>query len=95
MIAYFGNLAWRSVGSIGSGKIHTVENDTGPDDANHAPHGIFVMHDRKRPIAGFERFDLELMDVAATILNLLNVPIPGDMEAKVVTFSPDPADSTK
>jgi hypothetical protein len=27
LIAYFGNLAWRSVGSIGSGKIHTFEND--------------------------------------------------------------------
>ena len=89
LIAYFGDLAWRSVGSIGSGKIHTFENDTGPDDANHAPHGIFVMHDRKRPIAGFERLDLQLMDVAPTILDLLDVPIPGDMEGKVVRFSPE------
>jgi predicted AlkP superfamily phosphohydrolase/phosphomutase len=95
LIAYFGNLAWRSVGSIGSGRIHTFENDTGPDDANHAPHGIFVMHDRRRPIEGFERADLQLMDVAPTILNLLDVPIPGDMEGKVVTFDARAADSTK
>jgi predicted AlkP superfamily phosphohydrolase/phosphomutase len=89
LIAYFGNLAWRSVGTVGSGKIHTFENDTGPDDANHAPHGIFVMNDRKRPIAGFQRNDLQLMDVAPTILRLLEVPVPDDMEGKVVTFNPD------
>lgn len=86
LIAYFGNLTWRSVGSVGSGKIHTFDNDTGPDDANHAPHGIFVMNDRKQPMAGFQRNDLQLMDVAPTILNLLDVPVPADMEGKVITL---------
>ena len=36
LIVYFGDLYWRSVGTIGGGKLHTFENDTGPDGANHA-----------------------------------------------------------
>ena len=42
LIAYFGNLAWRSIGSVGDGRIHVRENDTGPDDANHAKYGIAI-----------------------------------------------------
>jgi predicted AlkP superfamily phosphohydrolase/phosphomutase len=43
LIAYFGNLAWRSAGSVGHGQVHTFENDTGPDDANHASDGMYIM----------------------------------------------------
>jgi len=42
LIVLFGDLYWRSVGSIGFNSIWTHENDTGPDDANHAQHGIFI-----------------------------------------------------
>jgi predicted AlkP superfamily phosphohydrolase/phosphomutase len=42
LTVYFGNLAWRSVGSMGLNGIHTFENDTGPDEANHDWKGIFV-----------------------------------------------------
>ncbi len=48
LIVYFGNLSWRSVGSIGLGSILTFENDTGPDDANHDTHGIFIMKGQGR-----------------------------------------------
>ncbi len=44
LILYFGNLDWRSVGTVGTkGDFHTFENDTGPDDANHDYNGIFIM----------------------------------------------------
>ena len=43
LIVYFGDLHWRSVGSVGHASIWTHENDTGPDDANHAQFGIFMM----------------------------------------------------
>ena len=43
LIVYFGDLAWRSVGAVGMGGIHTFENDTGPDEANHDWYGIFVL----------------------------------------------------
>ncbi|MEA3356304.1 MAG: alkaline phosphatase family protein [Candidatus Bipolaricaulota bacterium] len=42
LITYFGNLSWRSLGSVGSGKIWAHENDIGPDDANHHPHGMWI-----------------------------------------------------
>lgn len=80
LVIYFGNLSWRSVGSVGFGSIHTFENDTGPDDANHAQHGILVMAN-----AGQEpgrREGMHLMDVAPTVLDVFDVPIPDDMEGK-------------
>lgn len=42
LLVYFGNLSWRSIGTVGWNCIHFHENDTGPDDANHAPDGIFL-----------------------------------------------------
>ena len=46
LIVYFGGLYWRSVGTVGGGKLHTFENDTGPDGANHAEYGIFFFDPR-------------------------------------------------
>jgi len=42
LIVYFGDLAWRALGSVGTGTIHFAENDTGPDQANHATSGVLV-----------------------------------------------------
>ena len=42
LMVYFDDLYWRSVGSVGYGDIYTFENDTGPDDANHAQDGIYI-----------------------------------------------------
>ena len=42
LLVYFGDLRWRSIGTIGWNRIHFHENDTGPDDANHAPYGILI-----------------------------------------------------
>src|SRR5439155_23923394 len=45
LIVYFGDLNWRSVGSVGHGTVWTHENDTGPDDANHAQLGMAIFAD--------------------------------------------------
>ena len=84
LIVYPGNLAWRSVGSIGLNRIHTFENDIGPDDANHAEKGIFILYDPAAAEQAFPRLrtDLSLTDVAPTVLGLLGVPVPQDMEGK-------------
>ena len=42
LFVYFGDLRWRSIGTVGWNRIHFHENDTGPDDANHAPYGILI-----------------------------------------------------
>jgi predicted AlkP superfamily phosphohydrolase/phosphomutase len=83
LIVYFGDLSWRSVGSVGFGSVHTFENDTGPDEANHSQHGIFIMRapemDARGKVSG-----LHVMDVAPTVLNLLELKVPEDMEGKVI-----------
>jgi predicted AlkP superfamily phosphohydrolase/phosphomutase len=82
LIVYFGNLAWRSVGSIGHGDIYTFENDTGPDDANHSAHGLFVMSGPR--VSGGRRDDLRIYDVAPTILDVFGIPVPAGMRGQVV-----------
>ena len=85
LIVYFGNLAWRSIGSIGLGVIHTFENDMGPDDANHAQDGIFIMHDPQQPAGpAVKRDGLNITDIAPTVLKLLGLPVPVDMEGTVI-----------
>ncbi len=83
MIVYFGNLSWRSVGSIGLGSILTFENDTGPDDANHDTHGIFIMKAQGVESRG-RRDGLNLLDVAPTVLHQMGLEVPADMEGKVI-----------
>jgi predicted AlkP superfamily phosphohydrolase/phosphomutase len=48
LMLYFGDLSWRSAGTIGHGRLFLDENDTGPDDAVHSRHGIFLLYDPKR-----------------------------------------------
>jgi len=83
LLTYFGNLDWRSVGSVGMGSIWTYENDTGPDDANHDWHGIFIRRNPGRPARG-EVQGLRLFDMAPTILQDFGLPIPGDMIGKII-----------
>ncbi len=84
LITYFGNLNWRSVGSFGHGGIYTFENDTGPDDANHAPNGMYILYDPKKNLGGRRVDGPQLMDIAPTILELMGVPVPPDMQGKVI-----------
>jgi predicted AlkP superfamily phosphohydrolase/phosphomutase len=83
LFVYFGDLAWRSVGMVGLDSVYTFENDTGPDDANHDYHGIFIMDDRTGR-GGKELQGLNLMDVAPTVLDLFGMPVPDDMQGRVI-----------
>jgi predicted AlkP superfamily phosphohydrolase/phosphomutase len=84
LLVYFGNLAWRSAGTVGRNSIHTFENDTGPDDANHGQHGIFIAKPAGGKGGTVQLQGLEIQDVAPTILKILDLPIPDDMEGKVI-----------
>jgi len=84
LIVYFGGLDWRAVGSVGLGSTWTFENDTGPDDANHAQHGIFILHDPANPAGGTRMDDLAVYDVAPTILTMLGQPVPEGIRGKVI-----------
>jgi predicted AlkP superfamily phosphohydrolase/phosphomutase len=78
LIIYFGNLNWRSAGTVGNGTIHLFENDTGPDDANHAENGIFIW-DRPKATLARVSDQYSIYDVAPTILRYFGIEVPGDM----------------
>jgi predicted AlkP superfamily phosphohydrolase/phosphomutase len=84
LITYFGNLHWRSVGSFGHGGIYTSENDIGPDDANHATNGMYILYDPKKNYGGRRLDGPQLMDVAPTVLDIMELPVPADMQGKVI-----------
>ena len=79
---YFGDLGWRSNGSLGHGRHWTFENDTGPDDANHDRDGICVIAGPGIP-AG-RREDLSIYDIAPTILDLAGLE-PQGTRGRVLT----------
>jgi len=86
LIVYFGGLYWRSVGTVGGGKIHTFENDTGPDGANHAENGIFLFRPANGGLPGKRRIDgLRIIDIAPMILQLFGLSVPVDMEGQTLT----------
>jgi predicted AlkP superfamily phosphohydrolase/phosphomutase len=81
LIVHFGDLLWRSVGTIGGDEgVHTFENDTGPDDANHAQEGLFILAGPGIPATG--RIDAHLLDIAPTVLDLLGIDTPQAMRGQ-------------
>jgi predicted AlkP superfamily phosphohydrolase/phosphomutase len=81
LLVYFGQLRWRSVGTVGSGAIHTFENDTGPDDANHAEEGLFILNGPGVPEKPFWH-GAQIMDIAPTLLSLFGLEAPADMQGR-------------
>jgi predicted AlkP superfamily phosphohydrolase/phosphomutase len=75
LLVYFGDLAWRSVGTVGNPSIYTHENDIGPDGANHDRTGVFAMRGLPdQPTGKVE--GLNLVDVGPTILSLFGIDAP-------------------
>jgi predicted AlkP superfamily phosphohydrolase/phosphomutase len=85
LIVYFGDLDWRSVGAVGTGGIHTFENDTGPDEANHDWYGIFILSTAGAPApARGPLADVSIYDVAPTLLTLLGRPVPPGLAGRAL-----------
>jgi predicted AlkP superfamily phosphohydrolase/phosphomutase len=81
LIVIFGDLLWRSVGTIGGDEgVLTFENDTGPDDANHAQDGLWIAAGAGVSARGTR--DAHLLDVAPTVLELLGLAVPEDMRGR-------------
>lgn len=86
LLVYFGDLTWRSVGSVGLRSIWTFENDTGPDDANHARHGIFIAYDPTRDESGAQLPDLQIYDVGPTIMEWFGLDIPAGLRGRPMSL---------
>lgn len=82
LMVYFDDLFWRSAGTLGHKGLYLSENDTGPDDAVHAQHGMYILYDPKNP-AGARR-DIDILDVAPTVLDRLGLPVPKDLKGKII-----------
>jgi predicted AlkP superfamily phosphohydrolase/phosphomutase len=72
LIVYFGDLEWRSVGSVGNPSLYTYENDTGPDGANHDRDGVFIMTGLAGQRSGRVE-GLNLVDVGPSILGIYDI----------------------
>jgi predicted AlkP superfamily phosphohydrolase/phosphomutase len=81
LVVIFGDLLWRSVATVGGEEgVQTLENDTGPDDANHAQDGMLVAAGAGVGARG--RLDAHLLDVAPTVLDLLGIEQPAGMRGR-------------
>lgn len=83
LLVYFGELHWRAVGGFGYPTHYTLENDTGPDDANHAEEGLFLWVDPHQRGRG-RVADRQLMDITPTVLDRLRLPVPAELQGSVI-----------
>jgi predicted AlkP superfamily phosphohydrolase/phosphomutase len=81
LVVHFGGLYWRSIGGVGYPALHVRENDTGPDDCNHAQHGAFVLAAAQSALRG-EVADAHLLDIAPTLLELAGYDVPPSMQGR-------------
>lgn len=84
LMVYLDSLRWRAIGSFGLPSIYVHENDLGPDDANHAQNGVFILWDPRHKYSGQFTSGLQLMDVAPTIMESLGFAVPAGMQGKPV-----------
>lgn len=83
LMLYFGDLRWRSAGTVGHPGLFLTENDTGPDDAVHSFDGLFAFADPGRP--GSEHLPAQqIIDIAPTLMTHLGVPIPPTMQGRPI-----------
>jgi len=84
LIVYFDDLYWRATEDVGHDSIWSFDTEIGPDDAMHAQHGMYILV--QPGVAGGVRDDTaNLIDGAPTMLDLLGVPVPADMEGRPLT----------
>jgi predicted AlkP superfamily phosphohydrolase/phosphomutase len=86
LMVYFDDLYWRSAGTLGHSDIYLSENDTGPDDAVHSQYGTFILHDSKLKQRG-QIADIDILDIAPTLLDRMRITIPSSMEGKPMQLS--------
>jgi len=88
LLVYLGDLSWRAAGTIGHDSLYLFENDTGPDDANHSQHGIFILSDPADPARG-ELTGVRIYDIAPTLLERMGLPVHPGMIGHAIPASRD------
>ena len=83
LMLYFDELRWRSAGTLGHPTLYLKENDTGPDDAVHSMEGVLLVRDPAHPGGGALPRQ-EAVDLAPTLLALLDEPIPDHIQGRPI-----------
>ncbi|MBI3783867.1 MAG: alkaline phosphatase family protein [Deltaproteobacteria bacterium] len=84
LLVYFGDLAWRAIGSIGHESIYVDSNDARMDGANHDWDGILILRPGGAAGMSAELLDCDILDVAPTILHYLGLAVPQDMRGRIL-----------
>jgi len=80
LMVTFGDLGHRALGELG-GDVFTRHDARGPDGANHARDGFFVLSGADLPARGRVE-DAHILDIAPTVLGLGQTPAPGFMRGR-------------
>ncbi len=86
LMVYLGGLSWRAAGTVGHSGLFLDGNDTGPDDAVHSKRGIFLLYDPRRTWGQRLRQPLRLVDVAPTMLKILDHPLPAGLSGRPLEY---------
>ncbi|HEX6291229.1 MAG TPA: alkaline phosphatase family protein [Herpetosiphonaceae bacterium] len=88
LFVQFDELRYLTSDQLGHAKLITPITELGADDASHANLGFLAMAGPNIPALG--RFAaLSILDVAPTILDLLGVPIPPDLDGRAIHAEDD------
>jgi predicted AlkP superfamily phosphohydrolase/phosphomutase len=71
---------------VGGGELYATENDTGPDDANHAQYGMLIVYDPQHPGQGESIENAQIYDILPTLLAHYDIPAPPGLRGKVLTI---------
>jgi len=82
MIIYFDDLYYGcNTTLIGNPTIWSPSTAIGSDDVTHSKQGIFITNISNKGNIG----EINIIDIAPTILKELDIPIPEDMKGKIIT----------
>jgi len=94
LFTYFGKMTWAISPVVGHGSNYSYDTALGADDGVHGPQGFFMMTGPDIPQMGEIRAkpqpwlppgrELSLLDIAPTILRLMDVEVPEEMEGRAL-----------
>lgn len=83
LFIYFDNCHWNIDEQLGHDSIYSYDTTKGSDDGGHGPEGFFVMAGPGIP--NMKQIEhLSLLDVAPTVMRLLGLEVPEDMEGRAL-----------
>ncbi len=83
LMIFWGDLFWKVAGTIGWNSQYIEQDDRGLDFGVHDWDGVFVKHDPTNK-GGGKRDDLDIKDVAPSVLQDFGMDIPNDFRGKAV-----------